>query len=103
MLSKTTMFRRSSVSRITLALLLGVGLAGATGCKSGVGERCQINSDCDDGLVCAKTTDTCVESVNQGVDGGIDAPLDASTIDGAPPTDAPVEVDAAIDAAIDAT
>jgi hypothetical protein len=104
MLSKTTMLRRSSVSRVTLALLLGLGTSlGGAGCKSGEGERCQITSDCEDGLVCADSTNTCVESVNQGVDGGVDAPIDASEAD-AMVTDAAIDgvlEDAPTDALLD--
>jgi hypothetical protein len=100
MLSNITMFRRSSVSVVTLALLLAVG---AAGCKSGEGERCQITTDCEDGLVCAESTDTCVESVSGGGDGGIDAPIDASEADAmvidAMVIDAVPEIDAEIDAA----
>lgn len=107
MLSNTTMLRRSYVSyvsRITLTLLLGLGSSlGAAGCKSGEGERCQITSDCADGLVCADSTNTCVESVSGGIDGGgIDAPIDASETDASPPTDAAIDATLEVDAAIDA-
>jgi hypothetical protein len=27
-------------------------LGGLPGCKQGVGDRCQVNSDCEDGLIC---------------------------------------------------
>ncbi len=106
MLSNTSMRRPSLVSRVTLSLVLVLGVAaGAAGCKSGVGERCQVTADCQDGLVCVKGTDTCAESVTGDIDGGIDAALDASAID-APATDAPAidapATDAATDAAIDA-
>ncbi len=36
----------------TRTLLLLLGLAVAAGCKDGLGDRCQVSSDCDDGLVC---------------------------------------------------
>ncbi len=43
-------------------------------CKQGPGDRCQINSDCQAGLVCNSTRQVC-----QGPsDGGLaDAPVDA--------------------------
>lgn len=108
MLSNSTMLRRSSVSRVTLALLLALGTSlGGAGCKSGEGERCQITSDCADGLVCADSTNTCVESVSGGIDGGgVDAAIDASEADAAAidatATDAAIDATPAIDAAIDA-
>jgi hypothetical protein len=38
-----------------LRFVLGFALvscATLTGCKQGVGDRCQVMSDCDDGLIC---------------------------------------------------
>ena len=39
-----------------LTRLVAVGVVAAPlllgGCKQGVGERCQVQSDCDDGLLC---------------------------------------------------
>jgi hypothetical protein len=32
--------------------VLGLLAASASGCKQGAGERCQVDSDCDDGLKC---------------------------------------------------
>jgi hypothetical protein len=31
---------------------MGLLAASASGCKQGAGERCQVDSDCDDGLKC---------------------------------------------------
>ncbi len=100
------------MSRVTSTRGFGLGLvlalaAGLAGCKSGVGERCQVTADCEDGLQCVAGTDTCVESVGANVDGGIDAALDASEADASPPdaaTDAALDAptDAPTDAAIDA-
>jgi hypothetical protein len=36
---------------LTIGLALGLG-AFAAGCKQGVGDRCQVDSDCQDNLVC---------------------------------------------------
>jgi hypothetical protein len=37
--------------------MIAVGLVAAplalAGCKQGVGDRCQVQSDCDDGLICS--------------------------------------------------
>lgn len=83
-----------------LTFVLFVTLALAAGCKSGLNERCQLDDDCAEGLVCAPGAMICVDMVPGNNDGGTDAPLDAP-ID-ADPTDAPVDapIDAAIDAAI---
>ena len=37
--------------RLTIVLLLTSPLC-LIGCKQGVGDRCQVQSDCDDGLLC---------------------------------------------------
>lgn len=74
-----------------LAALLGVGLLVAGGisiaaCKQGDGERCQVQSDCDNGLVC--TGEGLCKTVNAGQ---IDAPpvppppIDAPLGDALPP------------------
>lgn len=38
--------------RLTAVLALAAPLFLAAGCKQGVGDRCQVQSDCDDGLLC---------------------------------------------------
>lgn len=38
--------------RLTVALAVTAPLLAAAGCKQGVNERCQVQSDCDDGLLC---------------------------------------------------
>jgi hypothetical protein len=40
-----------SLRPFAAALVLSIPFAFA-GCKQGVGDRCQTDSDCDDGLVC---------------------------------------------------
>jgi hypothetical protein len=60
------------------------------GCKSGVGDRCQVNADCQDGLVCNQAKNTC--QGKQGV-GGIDAAVPDGPKPDAPP-DAKVFMDA---------
>lgn len=55
-------------------------------CKQGEGEYCQINADCEDGLVCAQITDTCEKSATAPMDAGPDAEIpDAEPVDAAPP------------------
>lgn len=82
------------------AAVVAVGLSAllVLGCKQGEGERCQVTSDCEDGLICNEATSTCLESsTGTGTDGGIDAVSDAA-IDAAVDLDATPAVDAAIDA-----
>jgi hypothetical protein len=38
--------------RLTAVFALLAPLALAAGCKQAVGDRCQVQSDCDDGLIC---------------------------------------------------
>lgn len=38
--------------RLTAVVALLAPLCLATGCKQGVGDRCQVQTDCDDGLLC---------------------------------------------------
>ena len=60
-------------------------------CKQQQGDRCQVDDDCESGLVCNKAKNTC-----QSTTGG---DLDAAVIDAAP---ADAAVDAMVDAMIDA-
>ena len=62
---------------IVVFVALSVSLSA---CKQGVGEVCQINDDCEDGLVCNPGTEKCQEP------GGTS--IDASLIDAAPLPDA---------------
>jgi hypothetical protein len=62
-------------------------------CKQGEGERCQVQADCEAGLVCNQSTMTC-QSSSSGVDGNLapDAAVDAGPIDADLP-DASVDAD----------
>lgn len=98
---------RNPGSSSVLASLLAIVLAAAllAGCKQGVNEVCQVDSDCEEGLVCNRVQGTCQEGSAGGVDA---APVDAATPatpDAAPEADATPEADAAPAdaAAIDAT
>ena len=69
----------------------------AVGCKQGVGERCQINSDCEEGLICARMGTGGTELFCQ--EPGTVPTVDASpVVDSGPPADAGVTPDAAADA-----
>ncbi|MDQ3368438.1 MAG: hypothetical protein M3680_23680 [Myxococcota bacterium] len=76
-----------------LSLTVLAPLVLVAGCKQKEGERCQVEADCEEGLVCAQATQTCATSAG----GDIDAlpPIDA-------PADSAVPVDAMPDAAPDA-
>lgn len=74
------------LSLLGFALLVAVS---AIACKQGVGERCQVQSDCDNGLLCvlplsgnAQVGGTCEQP------GGNDAGTDFSANDQAAPVDA---------------
>jgi hypothetical protein len=56
---------------VLLVLLAGL-VALVLGCKQGEGERCQVNADCDDGLICNQATNPprCQQPSSSG---GIDA------------------------------
>lgn len=86
----------------TSALVVFVSVALLSACKQGVGEVCQIDDDCEDGLVCNQQTAEC-----QGIGGGgtdaavfpdaIPAPDAGPTPDASPPSfDATPSVDADI-------
>jgi hypothetical protein len=53
------------------------------GCKQGEGQRCQVQSDCDDGLTCnvgehlCRATSTSAVDALPPPDAAIDAPVDA--------------------------
>lgn len=80
------------------ALVLAVATWVAA-CKQEEGERCQVDEDCSDGLLCNQATQECSRTTGGGID--------ASVPDG-PPVDAAIDaidsnIDAPIDAMIDAT
>ncbi|MBL0215701.1 MAG: hypothetical protein IPQ07_17700 [Myxococcales bacterium] len=87
-------FGRSVVRGLgALALIAGVGVW-VVACKQGEGDRCQVNADCESGLVCNQATQSCAKTSGGGID--------ADVPDG-PPADAPDDViDAMPDAMIDA-
>src|SRR5688572_21088540 len=78
-------------------LVLSLALMAFGGCKQGVGERCEITSDCEDGLVCSASQHECTPTGGVDPDAGfIDAAFgDARPADATGPTvDAPVGPDA---------
>jgi hypothetical protein len=66
--------KRLIIPVIAVLLLAGVIVA----CKQGKGDRCQVSSDCTDGLECSKATNVCQGSAGGGLDANVpDAPIDA--------------------------
>lgn len=72
-------------SAMIVSAVLGLGLmvvGGVAACKQGEGERCQVESDCDEGLLC--TGEGVCKTVESGqqdaqiLDAPIDAPVDAA-------------------------
>ena len=87
----------------TVLPFLAIALAAAawSACKQEEGERCQIDDDCSDGLLCNRATQQCARTSGGGIDATvpIDGPQGAdSLID----SDIDAPVDSPIDADIDA-
>jgi hypothetical protein len=80
-------------SKWLLSALLA--LPAAAGCKQGIGERCQVNSDCTSGVCSSSDPKICQASGSGSNEEQIDAELPK---DAAPP-DAPDASDASGDAA----
>jgi hypothetical protein len=76
-----------------LLLVSALVLAATPACKQKEGEVCQIDSDCESGLVCNAATGRCQGRGGGVVDGGPDAP----------PGEADAAVDAPQDAGVDAS
>ena len=80
------------IAIVVLGTWLGLGL---TGCKQGLGERCQVNSDCASNHCSMSDPQICVTNESNNM-GDIDATVP-------PPSDGPpAPVDAGPDAPIDA-
>jgi hypothetical protein len=69
-------------------VLVAAPLAFASGCKQGVGDRCQVQTDCDDGLLCIlpaggtpQAGGTCQPPGSLGGDAAVPAPPDLSSVD----------------------
>ena len=61
------------------ALVAIVTVCAFAGCKQGKGDRCQVEADCSDGLVCNIATNTCQDTSGTGIDATVpDAPRDAA-------------------------
>ncbi|RMH40446.1 MAG: hypothetical protein D6689_13800 [Deltaproteobacteria bacterium] len=91
---------RSRTARSCALALSLVALAAAPACKQGEGQRCEIDSDCEDGLICSPgpggqsvcVPDTSGTPVDAAPKPMPDASADAAPSDAAPP-------DAGVDAA----
>jgi hypothetical protein len=80
------------MKRLFACIVLTVSLGG---CKQGLGEVCQVNSDCESGLVCTTVIDQPLQhcAKTNTTDPGIDAaapdatvlPPDATPLDAGPP------------------
>jgi hypothetical protein len=80
----------SRIGKLVLgcAFTVGVG-AWVVGCRQGEGDRCQVDDDCDSGLVCNRATLSCAAKNAGNLDADV-APqpeIDAAVIDAMP--DAP--------------
>ena len=78
------------LTAIFVASLLPIGLVAS--CKQSEGERCQVDDDCEDPLVCAQATMTCADNdTSSGIDASLpcDSPLGCQLDGPPPPIDAP--------------
>jgi hypothetical protein len=76
---------------IVIAFAAVVGAMAA--CKQGEGERCQVEEDCEDGLICNAATNTC-ESMNVvGADGDFLPDGGTPTVDARPADARPPDAD----------
>ena len=83
------MKRLASIAVASLALSL-LALGAVASCMQGEGERCQIQSDCEEGLVCNVGEGVCRKEAAAG------------SIDALPPPDAPPDAPTRPDAPLDA-
>ena len=85
-----------SIARVrvlTVLCALGAGLTSLTGCAQGVGDACQLNSDCETGLLC------CKDSVSISEHGSCQTDVACASAripDGGPSTDAGASTDAGV-------
>ena len=58
-------------------VLVAAALAGAAGCKQGLGDRCQVSDDCETGLTCSTGTNTHVCTTTGSTQADAPPPSDA--------------------------
>jgi len=64
---------------IPLCLAFAAGsVAFITACKQGQGERCQVDADCETGLVCNQGTFKCESTTNSAIDATVPDGPDAA-------------------------
>ncbi len=87
----------------SVVLLLVLGPVGAAGCRQGVGQRCEVAADCNDGLFCVRENaadqDGTCQTTGQP-DAAADVPAETSdtTADETPDVSPDVSMDAADEA-----
>lgn len=77
------------MKRIAYSVMLVALAAGLVACRQGINDRCQVNSDCEDGLICVyppggtpQTGGTCqMPSSNTDMAGVDQAAIDATVTD----------------------
>ena len=58
---------------VKLWIAIAVLSSSLFGCKQGAGERCQVNADCSDGLICSNAEPKVCVTVGSGSNEPIDA------------------------------
>ena len=83
------------MKRLLLVTSIAVvaSLSTLAACKQGQGDRCQVDDDCESGLVCNKAKNTCQSSQGGDLDADVIEPTPDAAVDAGPdaPTDAPVD------------
>lgn len=87
----------------TAGSILALAFALLGGCKQGIDGVCQVNSDCEDGLVCNRVQGVCQQAGSTPtvdaaptIDATAPVTVDAAGTDAEPPIDAPLyTIDAA--------
>ncbi len=62
-------------------LVLALLAISPSGCKQGLGERCQVNADCDSNICSKSSPQVCVSAEDQSqtqIDAEVPPPLDAA-------------------------
>lgn len=86
-----------SFLRLTSVVLLALALGASAGCKQSLGERCQIDEDCEEGLFCSTGEPrTCQNRVGGTPDAGPPAADGALPADAAPTADVAPGADAVV-------
>ena len=78
---------------IVIVISFAAVIGAMTACKQGEGDRCQVEADCEDGLICNAATNTCESTNVIGPDGDFLPDAGGPTADARPPDADPPDAD----------